>query len=151
MRNFLLSMALILAITGCATVNPNTGDREFDQVKTEKVKAIIKPQVASLVTLVVNNNPEARQYFELAAEQICLLRDTGEATPATFQVAINSAFANWDRANRPGVVIGINGIIALLEINYANRLRADLPPEEFAWNLFDVICEGINQGLVLAQ
>ena len=140
-------MALILVVlTGCTTLNSD-GDRVFDPVKTEKVKAIIKPQVSTLVALVVNNNPGTREHFQLAADQICLLRDSGQVTPATFQVAINSAFANWDGSNRLEVIAGVNVLIALVEINYADRLRADLPPEKFAWNLFDVLCEGIKQAL----
>ena len=151
MKNiFLFCAGLLLTVgilTGCKTTNPNTGEKEFDQVKTEQVKAIIKPQVATAVTLLIHKRPDIRPYFVLAAENICALRDAGSLSPAFFQAAINSAFAEYPDRVDPLVVAGINTVIALVEINYANRLNADLPPEEFVWNLFDVVCEGIQLGL----
>jgi len=149
MKNtFTLILALLaLVLVGCKTFNPATGENEFDPVKTEQVKAVLKPQVSTVIALLATKHPEARPYMLLAADNICKLRDDGFVSPASFQTAINAALANWENKNSPAVVASVNALIALVEINYANRLRADLPPEEYAWNIFDVFCEGIRQGL----
>lgn len=150
-RIFLIPiLAFAIALVGCKTLNPETGEKEFDPVKTAQVRAAIKPAVSTLVTSVIINNPTSLQYFQVAGTNICKLRDDHAVSLSAFKEALNSAFSGWEGAADPVVAGAINTLIALVEINYANRLRADLPEEEFAWNLIDVICDGITQGITLA-
>ena len=147
----LLTVLIALCVIGCRTTNPETGKSEFDPVKTEKAKAIVKGQVATVVGLIVGNNPEGRPHFARAAAGICQLRDERKIGIEAFKTALNSALKDWPAASRPEILAGVNAIIAIVELNYADRLSTDLPEEQFVWNLFDVVCEGINQGLAPTQ
>ena len=145
---FLIAFVLVLPLlTACKTTNPETGQREYDPIKTQQVQAAVKPVVTGVVTAVINRHPEARKPFQKAADNICTLRDNRMFSVDSLRMAFNSAFEDFNQKTDPLVVNGIQLVIALFEINLANKLQADLPPDEFAWSLLDILCDGINQGL----
>jgi hypothetical protein len=148
MRLILLTILalLVLLMAGCKTVNPATGLREFDQIKTEKVRAALKPVVSSVVMGVVAKNPESNLYFDQAASAICEMRDAKEVTPLLFRARLMGIIDRQKDVPLP-VRIGFTSLIAIFEINFADRLKADLPPEKFTWNLMDVLCDGVRGGV----
>ena len=145
-----LTMCLGLLASGCTTTNPDTGEREYDPVKTEKVRAAIKPVLSTAVAAVIQKHPEARRPFSLMGVQLCSLRTTGTIDPKAIRDAVNAALLKSDAEIDP-IIAGVgNLVISLFEINYADRLQADLSPEQFTWNLLDVLCDSIHQGVMLA-
>lgn len=137
--------------SGCKTANPTTGVKEFDPVKTEKVKAAIEPIVSSAVRRVVASNPkhsdEIALYLRAVGGAVCSISDTGEASPETLIAAIDAATVNLQAGVDPEIIDGKNAIIAVYKILYADRFKAELPPDEWPKNVCDVICQAIDQGL----
>lgn len=149
-----MAVAVILAVgVGCKSLNPNTGQVEFDPVKTEQVKAAIEPVVSSAVRRVVIDNPETAQYFQQAVDVFVQMRDTQQFSPEYLVLALDKAaekedwFSKLDPEVAGYVLDAKNLMIALYRINFADAGRADLSPEKFAWNLLDVLASGVGQGL----
>lgn len=150
MRNYLFIVLFAFAVCGCSTFNPDTGQKEFDPVKTHKVRAALKPAISTVVLGTIIHNPEAREPFGKAAVHICKMRDSGEVNLTQLKEAVNSELAPLLRNDL--VVAGtINTVFSLIEINFADRFRADLPEEEFVWNMLDVLCEAITQAVAQSE
>lgn len=147
MRHTIALSFILAALVGCTTFNPTTGQKEYDPVKTHKVRATIKPAVATLVTAAIQDNPTTRPAFARIANHVCSMRDGGEVSLTKLKEAVNAELAPYTSDNL--VLAGsINTLFALIEINFADRLRADLPEDEFTWSLLDVLCESIMQAVV---
>lgn len=146
MKQLILLLACAAALVGCSTVDPATGQRVHDPVKTEKVRAALKPLASAAVAGVVANNPEAGAYFDQAAAAVCQMRDAQAFTLENFRARLLGIIDRQTGVD-PLVRIGFVSLISIFEINYAERLRADLPPDKFTWNLLDVLCDGIRGGI----
>lgn len=152
-----LSVAAVLLAgpVGCTTVKDGT--KVYDPVKTEQVKAAIKPVVASIVRRVVVKNPETAQYFVDAKNVFVSFRDGGQFKPSVIVDALNAAVTKegWinklDPETAGYVAEAKNLLVALYELNYADAGNADLPADKFAWNLLDILADGIATGLVDAE
>lgn len=136
----------LFILCGCKSIDPTTGQQVFDQVKTEKVRAVLKPVVSGAVVAVLAKNPQGAVYFNLAASAICEMRDTKQVNVETFRARLLGIIDQHATRVDPLIRTGFLTVIALFEINYADRLHADLSPEEFTWNLLDVLCDGIRGG-----
>lgn len=138
---------MLATLPACRTVNPTTGAAEFDAVKTEKVRGVMKPIITEAVSRVVEKAPEARLYFEQAAGVVCELRDARKFDPVNLRARLFGILDASTVRVDPLIRTGFNTAVAIFEINYADRLRADLPEEGFVWNLMDVLCDGLRGGL----
>lgn len=136
-----------MSLLGCKTFNPATGQKEFDPVKTQKVRAAIKPAIATTVVAAIQNNPETRPAFAKSAMHVCAMRDSGEVNLTQLKELVNAELTPFVKDDL--VLAGaINTVFALVEINFADRLRADLPEDEFVWSMLDVLCESISQAVL---
>lgn len=143
----MVMFAMLLAFTGCSTINPQTGQKEFDPVKTEKVRSAVKPLVTAGVAATVKQVPDAGLYFSKAAVVICEMRDTKEVSVINFRARLLGILDEQHVKIDPLIRTGFITIISVFDINFADRTRADLPPDQFVWNLLDVLCDGIRTGI----
>src|SRR5690349_3808610 len=88
-KTTVLICALALSILcGCKTVNPQTGVKEFDPVKTEQVRAVIKPMVSGGVAALLQKVPTSRPYIEQAAGAVCEMRDAKAFDPVNLRARL---------------------------------------------------------------
>lgn len=132
---------------GCTTTDPTTGQTQFDPVKTEKVREAIKPVAASAVRRVIESNRTSVEYFKRTSDVICQLAADKKFEPSVVVDAINKVVDDMGLIKDENILDAKNLLIALYKINYADRLNADLPEQSFAWNLLDVLCSSIKQGI----
>lgn len=142
----IIALTLLLC-AGCMTTNPETGVKEYDQVKTEQVKAIFKPIIAGGVASHVKSHPETKVILTEIAAGICNLNESG-LTPTVLRAVVAQALQKYHVHVDPALVGTINGLIGVYELWYAQRTRADLPPESFVLHLGETLCDGITQGLM---
>jgi hypothetical protein len=157
-RSILLSVALLTACsimsigTGCKSVNPATGVSEFDQAKTEKVKAAIAPLITGPIRRVLAKNPqhaaEISNYIRSVGEVFCLMDSQKKFSPEFLVDQLNKLTAP--------AIVGINdelilsardAVIALYKINYADRFNAELPPDQWPAQVANLLCGAIDQAL----
>ena len=149
----LLFSAFVLAVTpACTTINPDTGQEEFDQVTTDQVKLAFSTFATTTLrrTLVKTHakNPNVIPYMLYTSTTLCELRDEGAIDPEVIVRRLNEAIIAEGVFNGiPGEVIDAkNFAIALYSAFYNERHRAELDPEKFAFNALDVLCKSVEQG-----
>src|SRR5690606_31409201 len=126
-------LMLVGCITGCKTLG------QFDPVKTEKVRASVKPVVSTgiRVWLASEPNPAYRLAAKGFADVICEMRDTNMFESKVLVQRLNAELIKHELINDLWAATAKDLIISQFEIFIADRVRADLPPDEFAWNLLD--------------
>ena len=148
-RTILSTVLLIGAcsfMTACSTFDTTTGQREFDQVKTDKTKAVLKNAISGAIGA-MELDEDVQRYLNYSANTICEMRDTGEFSPAVLARNLDKGLTDEGLVGNQWAILTKTTILALYEINYADRGTADLPQEQFLWNMMDVMCEAIRQGL----
>lgn len=153
-RPIILAVALCAAVAilpACTTTDPTTGAKVFDPVKTDQVKSVLKPVIATSVSAVLKNSPqhapEIGSYFRSVAGVFCQMEANKSFSPAYL---IKEVDAHTSRLlPQDPLIVGVkNSLVALYEINYGNSLKADIPPEQFLGQLASLFCAAINQGLI---
>lgn len=139
-------------IAGCTSINPNTGQSEYDAVKTAQVKDAIQPVVSGVVRRVAKQNPDTAPFFRLAAQTFARMRDDKKFAPSYFIEAMDKAAREqgWYRSDDEWIQLAFdakNVIIGLYEAFYDSRLSADLPEDQFLFHLADFVSNSIDQGL----
>jgi hypothetical protein len=144
-------LILILALSqcGCKTTNPTTGQKEYDPVKTETVKAAVEIPIKSAVLRVLQNSPQnsddIARYLREVGGAFCAVRDAKAFEPAALIQRLNSITAP---SVRDPLITDIKNVaVALYQIFYAQRHRADLPADGFALHLSDLLCRCFDQAL----
>jgi len=143
---FTVMLLACLFLVGCTTLGPD-GTTVYDPIKTEKVRAVMKPLITEATGRVIDGNPDVRGYFTAAAVVTCEMRDAKAFVLVNFRARLMGILDASDVRVDPLVRTSFNTIIAIFELNYADRLKADLPEDEFVWNLLDVLCDGIRGGV----
>lgn len=143
MKKIILLCSLCLTLAACKTGGV------YDPVKTEKVRASIKPVVSTAVRvwLASEPNPVYRDAAKAFADVVCQMRDEGEFRASVLTQRLNAELAIHGLLTDLWAATAKDLIIAQFEIFIADKVRADLPPDQFAWNLLDVLCEGIRSGI----
>jgi hypothetical protein len=144
----LASMLAIAGLTGCAT-NPTTGKLQLDTAKLSKIEKALEPVAASATRRAIANSPqhadEIATYLRGVAGVFCDMQARGKLDPAT-------AIAGIDALALPqlgsGDVADIkNSVIAIYEIAWDDRLSVTLPPDQWAAQVANLICNSIDRGL----
>ena len=156
MKNLLiiaiLATALMASITACKTTDPVSGERRFDPVKTEQVKASIEPVISSVVRRVIDNSPENSDaiatYLRAVGGVFCSASASGALGPEEIINAADMATSGLQGGVEPEIIDAKNVLIALYKLNYGDRFRATLPADMWPKNVADVLCAAINQGLI---
>jgi hypothetical protein len=143
----------VFVFTGCSTTNSTTGEREFDPVRTEQVKAAIQGVTVVAVRRVLDEthegSPKVIAYLQQSAGLICKMRDERKFSPVFLIDGLNAGLADTfqNQGVDPMVLDLKELIVTLYKLNYASKGGADLDEEKFVWNLLDVLCNSINQGV----
>lgn len=149
-RFFLIPIlfAALLVEPACTTTGPD-GQPVFDTVKTEQVKASIQPVVSTAIRLWLAKepNPEYRAAATAFSDVICQMRDAKEFDGSVLSSRLSAELDKRNLLNDVWAATAKDFIVAQFNIWIAAKARADLPPDEFAWNLLDTLCRGIKDGL----
>lgn len=146
----LIALPFLLMGTGCTTLNPATGQQEYDPVKTAKVREIIKPVISEATYQGLKETPQLRIYFSQVRDVICAMRDKKQFDPEMLVASLNNVITTTGFVDNPWARIGLHSLTSMYRIYWVDRGRADLPEDKYLWNILDVMCDGINQGLILA-
>lgn len=149
-------MRILLALAsglllGCKSVNPTTGKKEFDPVKTEQVKAALEPVVTSAVRRMIQNSPEHREeiirYLQGIGNIFCHMAETRTVDPVYLVNQADALTATY-QAKLPDWALDVkNAVVALYKIQYANRHSAELSAEQWPVHVADLCCQSIRQAL----
>lgn len=138
-----------IVLTACKSTNPQTGQREFDPVKTEQAKAAIQPLIAGAVRRVLAQNPDKAEqiadYLRAGGSVFCNMDLTGQFDPLVLAEKLDALVA--PKVKDDYLLDIKNAAIALYRVNYAERNRAELPPEQWARQIAGLFCAAIDQGL----
>jgi len=149
--NLILGLAFLVTMSACKTVNPETGQAEFDPVRTESVKAAIEPVITGTIRRVLNRNPkhavEIANYIREGGKVFCEMDATGKFDPLFLAGRLDALFVPQIGADLELLLTLKDSAIALYKINYAQRLTAELPPEEWPRQVANLFCNGIDRGL----
>lgn len=141
----LCAAAILFVTAGCQTGG------QFDQVKTDSVKVALQIPVQETITRIIRNSPqhsdEIANYFRAVGTVFCKMRDSGQFDTTYLIAEVDKATAGLQAGLDPLAITAKNTALALYAIFYAQRTKADLPPDKFAWNLADLNCKAINTGL----
>jgi hypothetical protein len=139
-----LVAALCLSFAGCRTLGT------YDPVKTEQVKAAVKPLVTSLARRGVLKNPDARTYVETIAGILEEMRDNKNFDPVYLNVALDKAFAGLPKDEEwSGYVIDAkNTLLALYQIFWQKKAQVALSEDEWGYHLTDFFAAALRQALV---
>jgi hypothetical protein len=151
-RGLTSAAAILMAVIaiGCTTTNPQTGQNEFDPVKTEQVKAALEPVITQGVRRVLAHNKshaaEIAQYVGAAGHVFCEMDRTGNFEPSYL-------ITELDKLVAPNIgddyLLSIkDAAIALYRINYAQRFTAELPENEWPRQVANLFCQAITRGLL---
>ena len=148
-------LSLAIGFTACKSLKPNTGQEEYDVVKTEQVKDIIEPVAIGIVRRVIQKNPETSPWFSRAAKTFAYMRDTKQLDPAVLIKELDQAATEegWFDPTKPWMNEAIdskNALIALYKTYYNQRLIADLPEDQFLYHLADFFSDVISRGVTEA-
>jgi hypothetical protein len=150
----ILILAVALSLAACTSVNQNTGEREFDPVKTAKVKAAAEPLISGGIAIALANNPEKKDqlasYFRSLGNVFCRMSQEDSFNPEFLLTEANTATQPFQAGLDPYALTVKDSIIALYKILYADRFHAELDAEKWPKHVADVLCNGINQGLTNA-
>lgn len=150
MKNIASRIAVLLVgcclIVGCTTTDPNTGEPVYDPVKTEQSKAIIEQTIAGAIAS-IEMSDDVQRYLNYSANTLCELKDREAIAPSVLAKNLSDALDAEGVIGDTYAIAAKNVIVALYQINYAERGNADLDPEKFMWHILDSMCTAIRQGL----
>lgn len=144
-----LTIAAVCIFAGCRSTNPTTGQREYDPVKTEQVKAAIEPIAAGAIRRVLQNSPQHSDqiagYLRSIGGIFCAMETNGNFSAEYLITEADKLTAPLLKDN---YVVDIkNAILALYRINYADRFKAELPPDKWPRHVASLFCASIDRGL----
>lgn len=145
----------LLGLSACRSVNPTTGESEYDAAKTQQVEDAIKPVLASAVRRVIVAEPKTAKYFAQAAETFVDARDGGAWTPELIAAKLNAAAQaeGWFDTKDEWVQMALdvkNLALSLYGIAYGNRFKMDLKEGDFMFHLTSVMADALTQGVIEA-
>jgi len=147
---WILSLLASVLVIGCTTTNSTTGEKEYDPIKTEQVKAMIEPFVIigtrRALDETYDRNPAVLSYLQQSAEFVCKMRDEQKFAP---EFLIDGLDAGLIEAFGTGgvdpLILDLKTlIVGLYKVNYSNRFDAELNPQAFLIHALDVICNALS-------
>lgn len=145
-----LLICCLLVFTACKSINPTTGVREYDPVKTESVKAALEVPVKGGIRRSILNSPqhsdEIANYFRSVGSVFCKMQTTAQFEPSTLIDELNK-FKIPQLENQ--IVADVkDAMVAIYRILYAQRFTAELSPEKWPYHVADFFCKAINTALI---
>lgn len=141
-----LLLASLLLSTGCKTT---TG--AYDPVRSAQVVAALKVPIQESVTRIIRNSPEhsdeIANYFRSIGNVACKMELTGLFTPEQLLTEIDKVTGPLQSKVPPLAITIKNTAVALFTIFYAERLRAELPPDKWPAHVAKLLCGAIDGGL----
>lgn len=155
-KQFILTIALfamgLSVLIGCTTVtDPATGETHqvVDPVKAEKVRAAITPLISGAIRRLLVDNPEkAREiaaYIESGKNVFCAMADNKQFSPSYLRDELDKILA--PRIKDDYLLDVKNAVIALYEIQYADRFRTELSTDQWLYQVSRLFCNAITAGL----
>ncbi len=139
-------LAPLLLLSGCQ-MRPG----QSHPVSREQMQAALLPVGAGAVRRAILNSPEhadaTADYARAVSEVFCGMSDTSQFDPTFLILALDTATANMQDGVDPLVIDAKNALIAIYRIAWADRYRAELPPEGWLKFTADFVCASIRQGL----
>jgi hypothetical protein len=132
--------------TGCTTVN---GKKVIDVAKAQDVRAAVNPIFASGLRRALEAEPahaqEIATYVASVGSLFCQMK-------ATKSFSVDFLVAEADKLTTPHVKDNLlldikNGVVAVYRIAWNDRLHAELPEEQWLYQVSAVFCDGITTGL----
>lgn len=136
--------AILVSVAGCFT-GCRTTDGTFDPVTTAQVRESVKPIVATAVRvwLASEPNPEYRNAAVAFSEVICEMRDAKEFSSA---ILANRLSTELDKRNLLRDIWAATAKDVIVSQFNIWIIRRPLSDEAYAWNLLDILCDGIKSG-----
>lgn len=146
--SLLLSITLAISLAGCKSLNPQTGQVEYDPVKTEQVKAIFKPLVSGTTASILKKHPNYRPAIATIYTNMTLLTVSNALSPTTLRLMVANTIAEYGGSIDPMAVGGISSVVAGFEFFYAGRSRADTAADLYVQHISQTLCDGMLEGLL---
>jgi len=154
LRNFVGAVFIatsLLFTTSCTTVDPGTGERVYDPIKTDQVKAALAPFVTTGIRAVIANNPRHRDelgtYFRGVGTVFCRMHETGQFSADYIYEEIGKLVAPKIAEADPLLLAAKDAAVSLFLIFYADRFRAELPPDAWPAHVSELVCQSIDTAL----
>jgi len=149
----LLLGALSFGFVGCKSVNPTTGQPEYNPALTQQVKDALEPAVRLPVRRVIMNSPqhsaEIATYFRGIAQVFCKMKEDKSFNPTTLTANLQSILPP-KLTNKEAVQTLLDlkvSVESLYKIYWNDRFSAELPEEGWMYNVADFFCSAIDNGL----
>ena len=149
-RNLMRLVAAVAVIAigiGCKTLNPATGQKEYDPAKTSAVVQAVSVPASSAIRRALNRSPqhaaEIGQYLRAAGNVFREITVTKEFDPIKVAMKLDAIIVI-----KNDTIIDMKNLgIALYSIFYSQRLRAELAPDAWMIHVADTFATAIDRGL----
>lgn len=142
-----LMVALALICQGCKTLNPTTGEREYDPAKTDAVVQAVMLPASSAIRRALNRSPhhatEIAGYLRSAGLVFQEMTVTKKFDPVDLLKALDQIVV----IKNDTVIDMKNMAVALYSIFYAQRFQAELAPESWMIHVANTFATAIDRGL----
>lgn len=134
-------------ITGCKTVNPTTGQAQYDPVKTAQVEAAFVPLASSTIRRLIKHNPtdatKIAEYFRAGGRVFKQMVDQKKFDPVYLVQQLDLVIPI-----RNDTILDVkNLIVAMYTVFYGDRVHAELPEDQWVIHVANTFAKGIDQGL----
>lgn len=147
MRLMAAVAVLAIGITGCKTLNPTTGEREYDPAKTSAVVQAVSVPASSAIRRALNRSPqhaaEIAKYLRAAGTVFQEITVTKEFDPVAVALKLDAIVV----IKNDTIVDMKNLGIALYSIFWSQRLRAELAPDAWMIHVANTFATAIDRGL----
>ena len=147
-KTILLLVPIVLCVlsqTGCQTAG------HYDPVKTAQIQAALEPIASGALRRAILNSPhhaaETANYARAIGGVFCDMSATSQFDPLYLITALDRATAGLQADVDPLIIDTKNALIAIYEIAWADRLRAELPPDSWLKFTADFVCDVIDRTL----
>lgn len=142
-----LMVALALICQGCKTLNPGTGEQEYNPAKTEAVVAAVSLPASSAIRRALNRSPQHAQeiagYLRAAGMVFQEMTVTKKFDPADLMTALDKIVVI-----KNDTILDMKNLgVALYTIFYSQRFQAELAPESWMIHVANTFATAIDRGL----
>jgi hypothetical protein len=145
------ALVVLGTVAGCTTLNPATGQQEYDLTKTENVKIILEPFVAQVFVEVMANSPEHKtqigSYVRAAGNVFKKVANEQAIDPLTLIAEVDRVTAPYQAGLPSLAILAKNTLTRLYKLAYFNRHRAELSPEKWPVHVAGLIATSLDQAL----
>ena len=133
--------AVVLACSGCST----TTNTKIDPGVVDTTAVVLRGAARDGAVIAIQNNPETKQYFAIAASTLETFITGKDYTPGAFQAALTSIKSS--EIQNPYVQIGIGTVVDLYQLYFSQYAKNALQSNDVAKAFVVAIQDGFNQAL----